>query len=147
MIYKSSIEYKDQNEQQIKDNFKKELEKSRFIDIKRGVTHKGPHRDDILFYINDMEVKTYGSQGQQRTTLLSLKISELQFMNNETDSYPILLLDDVFSELDTERQKFLMKFIKDIQTFITCTDVEYFKNFKIDNYNLFNVIDGKTYQK
>jgi DNA replication and repair protein RecF len=147
MVYKSSIEYKDQNEQQIKENFKKELDKFRAVDIKRGVTHKGPHRDDILFYINDMEVKTYGSQGQQRTTLLSLKISELQFMNNETDSYPILLLDDVYSELDTERQKFLMKFIKDIQTFITCTDVEYFKNFQIDNYSLFNVVDGKTYQK
>ncbi len=94
-----------------------------------------------------MEVKTYGSQGQQRTTLLSLKISELQFMNYETDTYPILLLDDVFSELDTERQKFLMQFIKDIQTFITCTDVEYFRNLNLDNYSLFNVIEGKTYKK
>ena len=147
LVYKSSIEYKEPNEQHIKEAFKKDLEKYRAIDIKRGVTHKGPHRDDILFYINDMEVKTYGSQGQQRTTLLSLKISELQFMNYETDTYPILLLDDVFSELDTERQKFLMQFIKDIQTFITCTDVEYFRNLNLDNYSLFNVIEGKTYKK
>jgi DNA replication and repair protein RecF len=147
LIYKSSIEYKDKSEKQIKETFQSELEKFRAIDIKRGVTHKGPHRDDILFFINDMEVKTYGSQGQQRTTLLSLKISELQFMNYETDSYPILLLDDVFSELDTERQKFLMKFIKDIQTFITCTDVEYFKNLNLENHSLFNVIEGKIYKK
>jgi DNA replication and repair protein RecF len=147
LVYKSSIDYKEQNEQNIKDTFQKDLDKFRNIDIKRGVTHKGPHRDDILFYINGMEVKTYGSQGQQRTTLLSLKISELKFMNNETDSYPILLLDDVFSELDTERQKFLMKFIKDIQTFITCTDVEYFKNLNLENYSLFNVKEGKIYKK
>jgi DNA replication and repair protein RecF len=147
LIYKSSVDYKNQSEQHIKEVFKKDLDKFRNVDIKRGVTHKGPHRDDILFYINDMEVKTYGSQGQQRTTLLSLKISELQFMNYETDSYPILLLDDVFSELDTERQKFLMKFIKDIQTFITCTDVGYFSNLDMENYSLFNVIEGKIYKK
>lgn len=147
LVYKSSIDYEEQDEQKIKETFQKDLDKFRVIDIKRGVTHKGPHRDDILFYINDMEVKTYGSQGQQRTTLLSLKIAELQFMNYETDSYPVLLLDDVFSELDTERQRFLMKFIKNIQTFITCTDVEYFKNLNIENYKLFNVIEGKIYKK
>lgn len=145
--YKSSICYESEDEENIKKAFKKELEKFRAIDIKRGVTSKGPHRDDILFYINDMEVKTYGSQGQQRTTLLSLKIAELKFMNNETNSYPILLLDDVFSELDTERQRFLMKFINKIQTFITCTDVEYFKNLQIEDYSLYNVIEGNICKK
>lgn len=145
--YKSSIGYTSEDEENIKNSFIKELEKFKAIDIRRGLTHKGPHRDDILFYINDMDVKTYGSQGQQRTTLLSLKIAELKFMNNETDSYPILLLDDVFSELDTERQRFLMKFINEIQTFITCTDVEYLKNFQLENYSLFNVIEGKIYKK
>ncbi|OGO76786.1 MAG: hypothetical protein A2Y23_08915 [Clostridiales bacterium GWB2_37_7] len=147
LIYKSSIDYIDHNEEHIKEIFQRDLDKFRNIDIQRGVTHKGPHRDDLLLYINDMEVKTYGSQGQQRTTLLSLKIAELQFMNYETDSYPILLLDDVFSELDTERQIFLMKFIKDIQTFITCTDVEYFKNLNLEKHSLFNVIEGKIYNK
>lgn len=145
--YKSAIAYKDENENHIKQMFEQELAKYRAADIKRGVTLKGPHRDDILFYINDMEVKTYGSQGQQRTTLLSLKIAELQFMNYETDTYPILLLDDVFSELDTERQGFLMKFIKNIQTFITCTDVEYFKDLHMEDYSLYNVIGGKVYKK
>lgn len=147
LVYKSSIEYEEQSEAEIRAAFETELKSFRSIDLKRGVTHKGPHRDDLLFYINGMEVKIYGSQGQQRTTLLSLKIAELQFMHYETDSYPILLLDDVFSELDTERQKFLMKFIKDIQTFITCTDVEYFRNLNIENYSLFNVIGGKIYRK
>lgn len=145
--YKSSVGYTDENEENIKKSFIKELEKFRAIDIRRGLTHKGPHRDDILFYINDMEVKTFGSQGQQRTTLLSLKIAELKFMKNETNFYPILLLDDVFSELDTERQRFLMKFINEIQTFITCTDVEYFKNLQLKDYSLFNVIEGKIYKK
>lgn len=145
--YKSSIDYAADDEETIKKAFAKELEKFRAIDIRRGVTHKGPHRDEIQFFINGMEVKTFGSQGQQRTTLLSLKIAELQYMNYETDSYPVLLLDDVFSELDTERQRFLMKFVKDIQTFITCTDVEYFKNLQIEDYSLFNVVEGKIYKK
>lgn len=147
LTYKSSFDYSEQGENQIKEVFQRELDRFRSVDIKRGVTHKGPHRDDILFHINGMEVKTYGSQGQQRTTLLSLKIAELQFMNYETDSYPILLLDDVFSELDTERQRFLMKFISNIQTFITCTDVEYFKNLQLEDHSLFNVIGGKIYKK
>lgn len=147
LVYKSSIDFKEEEEQHIRQAFEQQLEEFRFIDLRRGVTHKGPHRDEILFYINDMEVKTYGSQGQQRTTLLSLKIAELQFMNYETDSYPILLLDDVFSELDTERQGFLMKFIKNIQTFITCTDVGYFNNLQMDDYSLFNVAEGKIYKK
>lgn len=132
IIYKPSVS----------NNFLEELKYKRHKDIKNSITNIGPHRDDLLLYINGKDVKAYASQGQQRTVLLSLKLSELKFISDETKSYPILLLDDVFSELDTKRQNYLMDFIKDIQTFITCTDVSYFKNFRIDNYTLFNVNDG-----
>lgn len=140
--YKSSIDYSNNLQKDIKDSFINSLEKNINIDIKRGVTHKGPHRDDILFFINDAEVKTYSSQGQQRTALLSLKISELTYIEDETGELPILLLDDVFSELDTERQKYLIGFIKKIQTIITCTDVEYLEKLKLGGSMIYKVIGG-----
>jgi DNA replication and repair protein RecF len=142
VIYKSSVDYNDISEIEIRKVFLNSLEKSINIDIKRGATHKGPHRDDILFFINDTEVKTYSSQGQQRTALLSLKISELKYIEEETDEMPILLLDDVFSELDTERQKYLVDFIRDIQTIITCTDVEYLEKLKLGSSLVYNVVNG-----
>lgn len=126
----------------IKENFLRELEKNVGIDLRRGSTHKGPHRDDVLFHINGAEVKTYSSQGQQRTALLSLKISELKYVEAETDELPVLLLDDVFSELDNERQKYLVDFIRDIQTIITCTDVEYLEKLKLGSSMVYNVVKG-----
>lgn len=142
LTYKSSIDFKTCSESEIKKSFSAALEKSINIDIKRGATHNGPHRDEIIFHINDIEVKTYSSQGQQRTALLSLKISELKYMENETGEMPILLLDDVFSELDTERQNYLVDFIKNIQTIITCTDVEYIEKLKLQGSKVYNVVDG-----
>lgn len=142
LSYNSSIEHKNLSEANIKKSFMEALDRSVSIDMKRGSTHKGPHRDDILFFINDTEVKTYSSQGQQRTTLLSLKISELKYIEEEKEEMPILLLDDVFSELDTERQKYLVDFIKDIQTIITCTDVEYLEKLKIVSSRVYNVVNG-----
>lgn len=146
MKYKPSIENSEIIEKDIGKAFTASLEKFKDIDLRRGITHKGPHRDDLFFYINDMEVKNYSSQGQQRTTLLSLKISEFRYISAETEEVPVLLLDDVFSELDTERQKHLMEFIKDVQTIITCTDVEYMDKLKINSSRLFNVVDGMVYE-
>lgn len=94
-------------------------------DCRRCSTSVGPHRDDLLFYSGSMNLKQFGSQGQQRTAVLSLKLSELEFIKSEVGEYPILLLDDVFSELDQQRRMNLLKFIhKRIQTFITTTDLE-----------------------
>lgn len=140
--YNSSIEYNNNLEKEIKESFINALKSHIDIDVKRGLTHKGPHRDDILFLINNKEVKTYSSQGQQRTTLLSLKISELKYINDETGEMPILLLDDVFSELDSERQKYLVEFIKNIQTIITCTNVEHLEKLEIDESSVYKVIAG-----
>lgn len=139
--YSPSINF---SKQGLEDTIRNVLEYYRESDIKRGITQRGPHRDDLLFFINDKEVKNYGSQGQQRTALLSLKISELKFIEQETSEMPILLLDDVFSELDRERQKYLINFIQKVQTIITCTDVQYFKNLDIKEFVIFEVNNGKV---
>lgn len=108
--------------------YQETLKKYRNKDIFRGSTSVGPHRDDIDFYINDVSLKSFGSQGQQRSSILSLKLAELEFLKNETGEYPILLLDDVMSELDINRRENLLSLLqeKNIQTLITATDVSLF---------------------
>ena len=104
------------------------LNKYRDNDIYRGSTSIGPHRDDIDFFINDISLKSFGSQGQQRSSVLSLKLAELEFLKLETGEYPILLLDDVMSELDTRRRDNLLSLLQDnnVQTLITATDINLF---------------------
>ena len=104
------------------------LRARRADDIRNGLTGRGAHRDDLKFFINGRELKLYGSQGQLRTATLALKLSELQFLKSETGEYPLLLLDDVMSELDAERRDLLLKFLRGekIQTLITATDRAYF---------------------
>lgn len=119
------------------------LKKNLNRDIEYGTTEIGPHRDDILFYINGKEVKTYGSQGQQRTLVLTLKLSEIDLIKNVIGTYPVVLLDDVFSELDEERRMYLTKSFNEMQVFITVTDAVDIKS--IDNYNktIFYIEGGK----
>jgi len=109
-------------------NFLNSLRERRFKDIKRGSTSIGAHLDDLKFFINGRELKIFGSQGQIRTTALALKLSELKFLKSETGEYPILLLDDVMSELDAKRRELLLDFLQkeEIQTLITATDRAYF---------------------
>lgn len=106
------------------------LSKYRDNDIYRGSTSVGPHRDDIDFFINDISLKSFGSQGQQRSSVLSLKLAELEFLKLETGEYPILLLDDVMSELDTRRRDNLLSLLQDnnVQTLITATDINLFNS-------------------
>ena len=92
-------------------------------DLRRCTTTVGPHRDDLMLMLGDMDVRTYGSQGQQRTTALSLKLSELDIMKDETGEYPLLMLDDVMSELDPHRRRQLLGRLKGIQTIVNCTDM------------------------
>ena len=101
---------------------------SQQADIARGSTSFGPHVDDIKLLINNRDLRSFGSQGQQRTAVLALKLSELEFLKEETGDYPILLLDDVMSELDVKRRTELLDFLnlQKIQTFITATDSAYF---------------------
>jgi DNA replication and repair protein RecF len=97
----------------------------RHEEIRRSVTLVGPHRDDLLFTINERDARFYGSQGQQRTAVLALKLAELEFMFEELGEYPVLLLDDVASELDPNRRNYLLRAVQEgVQTFVSCTDLE-----------------------
>lgn len=127
--------------------YNKKLEESRELDILRGSTSVGPQRDDILLKVNGINLRSFGSQGQQRTGVLALKLSELEFLRSETGEYPILLLDDVMSELDRTRRERLMEFISKerIQTLITATDEAYLP-MKITG-NIFHIISGKVSKK
>ena len=125
-------------------DFVKKLEKNLDKDIRFGTTSVGPHRDDIMFLINGIDIRKYGSQGQQRTAALSLKLSEIKLVIDKIDDTPVLLLDDVLSELDDDRQKYLIHSLKNIQTIITCTGVEdYIKN-SINIGRLYEVSNGKV---
>jgi DNA replication and repair protein RecF len=130
------------NREDIKLKIYKELMDKRDKDIVRGMTSAGPHRDDIDFFINNIDVKVFGSQGQQRTSALSLKLSELEFMKGESGEYPVLLLDDVLSELDVKRQKFLLDNLKNIQTIITCTSLSDILEFRKNDRFVFHVKKG-----
>ena len=104
-------------------SLREKLERSLDRDIYTGSTNAGPHKDDILFLVNGKDVKQFGSQGQQRTSALSLKLAEIELIRNETGENAVLLLDDVMSELDQTRQEFLIRSLSDIQLFITSTEI------------------------
>lgn len=126
------------------EKFKENLIKNRENDIKYKITHTGPHRDDIKFLIDNNDIRYFGSQGQKRTAALSLKLAEIKLIKEKTKEEPILLLDDVFSELDETRQKYIVDAISNTQTIITATGI------KNNIYNLlkadaiFEVKDGKV---
>ncbi len=105
-----------------KEEYLKKLKEDREKDIERGYTGKGIHKDDFIVYVNGKPLNIYGSQGQHRTVLLSLKITELNIIYDEIGEYPILLLDDFMSELDNKRRENLLKNIENIQVIITCTE-------------------------
>ena len=136
---KEEIEIKYFSDANTRQNFINELKSRRKLDIIKGFTTKGVHRDDFTVYINGKEVEIYGSQGQHRTAILSLKLSELQVIYDEIGEYPILLLDDFMSELDDKRRKNFLNNIKDIQVIITCTEKIILENLEYFSYN---VIDG-----
>lgn len=125
-------------------DFENNLKANRNIDIKNQFTSIGPHRDDISFVINGEDIRKFGSQGQKKTAAISLKLSELNIIKEKNGDTPVLLLDDVFSELDETRQKLLIQNLKGIQTIITCTGMK--KNifellkptkvFKVENGNI-----------
>jgi DNA replication and repair protein RecF len=108
----------------IREVLQNEMEKVKKEELIRGMTLWGPHRDDLLLILNGLNLKLYGSQGQHRTAVLAIKLAELEFFKSETGEYPLLLLDDVLSELDQERREHLLRIIqeKDIQCFITTTE-------------------------
>ena len=113
-------------------------------DLLKGSTGMGPHRDDMKITVNSVDVRHFGSQGQQRTAALSLKLAELRIIKEETGVDAVLLLDDVLSELDEERQKFLIKSLKKNQIFITTAELTDSLLTRLSDYQILTVSRGKV---
>lgn len=133
IIYEPCVKEKD---------FESELVRVRDRDLKFKCTNIGPHKDDMCFLINGMDVRKYGSQGQQRTAALSLKLAEIELVKQIIHDTPVLFLDDVLSELDSKRQNFLLDSIGNIQTMITCTGLDEFINNRFSINKIFKVVNG-----
>ncbi|PLS15797.1 DNA replication/repair protein RecF [Bacillus sp. M6-12] len=142
--YKPSLDVSECMEMsKMEDIFLEKFVKVRNREIERGVTLIGPHRDDLTFFVNGRDVQTFGSQGQQRTTALSLKLAEIELIHAEIGEYPILLLDDVLSELDDYRQSHLLNTIQGkVQTFVTTTSVEGIDHQTLKEASTFEVEQG-----
>ena len=136
VVYEPSTEAED---------FENVLKKNRERDIRMKMTSAGPHRDDLSLVVHGIDIRKYGSQGQQRTAALSLKLSEIYLVKEKIKDTPILLLDDVLSELDSNRQTYLLDCIHDIQTLITCTGLDDFVSNQFHINKVFRVIKGEVY--
>lgn len=124
------------------DELESKLKASIDRDIRLKMTNVGPHKDDFTFIANGIDIRMYGSQGQQRTAALSLKLSEIEIVKKIAKDKPVLLLDDVLSELDSNRQNYLLDSIGDIQTIITCTGLEDFVNDRFEINKIFKIENG-----
>lgn len=130
-----------------REQFKENLNKKRDSDLKSLTTQTGPHRDDMAFMVNGIDIRKFGSQGQQRTVALSLKLAEIQLVKSIIKDTPVLLLDDVMSELDHDRKNYLLESIKDIQTMITCTGLDEFIKGRLNIDKIFQVTEGIVTEK
>ncbi|MFD2627332.1 DNA replication/repair protein RecF [Oceanobacillus kapialis] len=142
--YSPTIEVsEDDNKEKIESIYLNKFQQIQEKEIERGTSLVGPHRDDLLFYVNGKDVQTFGSQGQQRTTALSVKLAEIELIYNEVGEYPILLLDDVLSELDDYRQSHLLHTIQGkVQTFVSTTSVDGINHETLNKAELFRVRNG-----
>ncbi|MBE5930530.1 MAG: DNA replication/repair protein RecF [Lachnospiraceae bacterium] len=125
-----------------KEEFGQKLAMNLDRDLVLKATGNGPHRDDISFFVGDKNLRLFGSQGQQRTAALSLKLAEIELVRKKIKESPVLLLDDVLSELDRNRQTYLLQSITDLQTIITCTGLEEFVDSEKQYHKIFHVTDG-----
>lgn len=124
------------------EEFAEKLRSAQERDVRLKQTSVGPHRDDFSFIVDDIDIRKFGSQGQQRTAALSLKLSEIELVKKMTKNTPVLLLDDVLSELDSNRQNYLLNSIGDIQTIITCTGLDEFINNRFEINKIYKVTSG-----
>lgn len=122
--------------------FEEKLEEALERDKRQKTTSVGPHRDDICFLVNGIDIRKYGSQGQQRTSALSLKLAEIELVQRKIKDMPVLLLDDVLSELDSNRQNYLLDAIGDLQTVITCTGLDEFVNHRFEINKIYKIVNG-----
>jgi DNA replication and repair protein RecF len=146
--YLPSIEVSEEmNLSKIIEMLEKKFDKIKDREIDRGATLAGPHRDDLGFLVNGKDVQMFGSQGQQRTTALSIKLAEIELIKSEVGEYPILLLDDVLSELDDHRQSHLLNTIQGkVQTFVTTTSVDGIHHETLEKATTYQVVNGQISQ-
>ncbi|MFA5603879.1 MAG: DNA replication/repair protein RecF [Bacilli bacterium] len=148
IIYKPIFNFESFEINNIEKKFREQLNKSKDSELKMGITLVGPHRDEFDFMIDELNLKTYGSQGQQRAAVLSLKLSEIPIFKSYKNTYPILLLDDVFSELDDLKKNNLLKYItNNIQTFITTTDLKSINQEVLEKANIIRIEKGQNISK
>lgn len=144
VIYKTSFIIDDFNKEALKNNLKHQFKKNINKELKNKITMIGPHRDELEFFIKGENIKNVGSQGQQRMAILAIKLAEIEIINQYKGSYPILLLDDVFSELDRKKRGNLLKYLEnDIQTIITTTDLTNISKKIRDKSKLINIENAK----
>ena len=133
-----------ETDEEIKENFLNELKRTREKDVFQGYTHTGPQTDDFAAVCGDVDIRKFGSQGQQRTAALSLKLAQLDLFYEETGEYPVLLLDDVFSELDESRQQKLIERLSGHQTVVTCTHIDGAMKRQFKDAALYRVENGSV---
>ena len=147
IIYKNQVDLESGHDaSQVRLKLLEKLRESRGGDMITRATKVGPHKDDMKIFINDIDVRMYGSQGQQRTASISLKLSEIYIVKRKIKDTPVLLLDDVLSELDSSRQNYLLDSISDIQTLITCTGLDDFISHQFQINKVFQVVQGTVSQ-
>lgn len=122
LLYKPSAQVQIENEMSVKHQLMEIMQKNKPRELASMMSLTGPHRDEIELYINGAQVKQFASQGQQRTVVLTMKIAQIELVKQSVGEYPILLLDDILSELDKSRQNFLLDRIRCSQVIMTCTD-------------------------
>jgi DNA replication and repair protein RecF len=143
MPLKTSIQRKGINEDEIRLGYLEALRKNRPEDTRRGVTTLGPHRDDLRFLVNGIDLSDFGSRGQVRTALLALKLAEIEWMKARTGQWPVLLLDEVLAELDLQRRLDLMAYLEKVeQALLTTTDLKLFSNEFAKNADIWEVSAG-----
>jgi DNA replication and repair protein RecF len=137
--YITSLKNFDNIEEELNNLLKKNIKS----DMERRNTSHGPHKDDFSININNIDTRSFGSQGQQRTSVLTIKFSSLEIIKEQTGEYPVLLLDDVLSELDLNRQKYILNSINNVQTIVTCTGIENIKSYLDERAKIF-IVEGGT---
>ena len=146
--YESSIDLDNIDYEVIKKNYENKIKKNFKVELMQGVTLTGPHRDDFSFDLNGLDMKNFASQGQQRLAVIALKIAEIYLFKEELGEYPVLLLDDIFSEIDTKKRNKIISFLlKDIQSIITTTDINDILEDLIENAKIFNVNNDKVAER
>lgn len=148
IVYETNVEFDNYETEHLKERLIKKYKTNLKREIENGMTLYGPHRDDLHFFIDDDDIKLYGSQGQQKVAIIALKLAEIPIFKNLTTTYPIMLLDDIFSELDVKTRNKLINYIpEDIQVIITSNDTRGINKKFLDSAKIFKVVRGNIIEK